>query len=160
MTRCEPRTATSALQDGVVGGAGAVEQLAGRVAALLGEGQQQVLGGDEFVLEMAGFVEGALQHLVERLREIHAGLASGGLGQVAKQAPGLGDDGIRMHAAFFQHRPDDAFPFFGQRNQQVQRKHHLAFAGFRNGLRLLQGLLRFLRQFVDPKHNLVPKTCP
>ena len=47
------------LQNGVVGGAGAVEQLAGRVAALLGDGQQQVLGGDEFVFEVGGLVEGA-----------------------------------------------------------------------------------------------------
>ena len=74
-----------------MGGAGAVEQLAGRIAALLGEGQQQVLGGDELILKVAGFVESALEHLVERLREIHARLLhAGGLGQRVEQAPGLG----------------------------------------------------------------------
>ena len=38
-------------EDGVVGGAGAVEQLAGGIAALCGDGEQQMLGGDEFVFE-------------------------------------------------------------------------------------------------------------
>ena len=54
-------------ENGVMGGAGAVEQLGRRVAALLGYGKQQVLGGDELVLETAGFVEGALENLVQRL---------------------------------------------------------------------------------------------
>ena len=112
-------------------GAGAVEQLAGGVAALLGHGEQQVLGGDELVLEVAGFVEGALQDLVQRLRKVHAGLHAGGLGQVAQQAAGLGDNGVGVHAALFQHRADDAFLLLGERDQQVQRKHHLALAAFR-----------------------------
>ena len=54
-------------EDGVMGGAGAVEQLGRGVAALLGDGKEQVLGGDELVLETAGFVEGAFEDLVERL---------------------------------------------------------------------------------------------
>ena len=39
------------LEDGVVAGAGAFQELAGGVAALFGDGEQKVLGGDELVLE-------------------------------------------------------------------------------------------------------------
>jgi len=46
-------------EDCVVGGAGAVEEAAGRVAALVGEGQQEVLGGDKFVFETSRFAERA-----------------------------------------------------------------------------------------------------
>ena len=77
------------LEDGVVGGAGAVEQLAGRVSALFGDGQQQVLGGDELVLEAAGFIEGAFEDLVQRLREVHARLHAGGLGEGWRPCAGL-----------------------------------------------------------------------
>ena len=77
------------------------------------------------------------------------GLHAGGLGQAGEQAPGLGDNGVGVHAALLQHRPDDAFFFFGQGDQQVQREHHLAFVLFGDGLGLLQGFLRFLSQFVQ-----------
>ncbi len=135
-------------QQSVVRGAGAVEKLARRVAALLGEREQQMLGGNELILEMAGFVEGALEHLIERLRKVDTGLPAGSLGKTAQQVARLGHNGSRLHAAFFQQRLDDAFLFIGQRDQQVQWKHHLAFARFGERLRLLQSLLCFLRQFV------------
>ena len=69
------------LEDGVVAGAGLFEKLAGGIAAFLGDGEQEVLGGDEFVFEANGFVEGALHDLVERRGEVHAGLHAVGFGQ-------------------------------------------------------------------------------
>ncbi len=140
------------LEDGVVGGAGAIQQLAGRVAALLGDAQQQVFGGNEFVLEADGLVEGVLQDGIERRGEIHAGLHVGSLGQGRQQAHRLGDDGVRVYAAFLQHRPDDALFLFRQGDQQVQRVHHLAAILFGYDLALLQGVLRLLSQFVNAKH--------
>jgi hypothetical protein len=53
-----------------------------------------------------------------------------------------------MNPAFFEHRAHDAFLFFRQRHQEVQRIHHLAFTFLGNGLRLLQGLLGFLGQLI------------
>ncbi len=127
-------------------------KLAGRITTLFGDGQQQVLGGDELVLEVAGLVEGALQNLIERLREIHSGLHAPGNGERAEQAPGFGHDGVGLDVALLQHRPHDAFLLFGQSDQQVQRKDNLAAVFAANPLRLLQGLLSFLSQPVDTKH--------
>ncbi len=39
-------------------------------------------------------------------------------------------------------------PFFGKRNQQVYREQHLIAGFFGNRLRLLQGLLGLLGEFV------------
>ena len=136
-------------------GAGAVQQLGRRVAALLGDGEQHVLGGHELVLEASGFVEGALQDLVQRLREVRSGLHTGGLGQVAEEPPGFRHDGIRLHVALGQHRPHDPFFFFRQGDEQMQRENHLALVLFGHRLRLLQCLLGFLSELVQPKH-LVP----
>ena len=140
------------LEDGVVGGAGAIQKLAGRVTALFGDAQQQVLGGNKLVFEANGLVEGVLQDGIERRGEIHARLHVAGLGQGGEQARSLGDYGVRVHAALLQHGPDNAFFLFGEGDQQMQRKHYLAAVLFGQDLALLQGVLRLLGQLVDAKH--------
>ena len=140
------------LQDGVVGGPGAFQKLAGRFIALLGEAQQQVFGGYELILEADGFVESVLQYLIERRRQIHARLHVAGLGQGGQEPLGLRDDGVRVHTAFLQHRPDNALLLFRQGDQQMQRVHHLATVFLGQHLALLQGVLGLLGQLVDTKH--------
>ena len=97
--------------------------------------QQQVLGGDEFVLEAAGLVEGLLEHLVQRLRKIHAGLhRRWSWADWPSRCWASATTASGVHAAFFEDGADDAFLFLGQGDQQVQREHHLAFVLFGDGL--------------------------
>ena len=104
-------------------------------------------------LKRVGLVEGALQNLVQRLGEVHAGLhARWSLGRLPSRRCGFGDDGVGMHAALFEHGPDDAFLFLGQGDEQVEREHDLVFVLFGDGLGLLHGFLRFLSEFVESKH--------
>ena len=131
-----------------MGSAGAVEQLAGRVAALLGDGKQQVLGGDELIFEMAGFVEGALEYLVEGLREVHSGLPACSLGHALEHIAGFRDDGVGLNAALFEDWADDPFLLLGQSDEQMEGKHHLTAALLGNGLGLLNGLLGLLGEFI------------
>ena len=135
-----------------MGGAGAVQQLAGGVAALFGNGEQKVLGGDKFVLEPASLVKGMLEYLVHGLGEINSGLHTGRFGQAREHALGFGKDRVGMHAAFFQHGTDDAFLLFRQGDQEVEREDDLASIFFREGLALLHGLLGFLSQLIQTKH--------
>src|ERR1017187_4338783 len=140
------------LEDGVVGGAGAFQELAGGFIALLGDAQQQVFGGDELILEADGLVEGVLQDLVERRGEVHAGLHVAGFGQGGQEAFGLGHDGVGVDTAFLQHGPDNALALFGERDEQMQRVHDLAAVLFGQRLALLQGVLGLLGQLVDAEH--------
>ena len=98
-------------QNSVVSGAGAVEQLPGRFAAPFCQGQQQMLGGDEFVLEPRGFLKGTLQHFVQRRRQIHPGLHRPSLGQGRQKALGFCEQRVRPHSALFQYGPYDSFRF-------------------------------------------------
>ena len=61
-------------QDGVVIRSGALQQTARRIVFLLGDGQQQMLGRDEFVLETLGFLESRIEHLVRAGGDHHADL--------------------------------------------------------------------------------------
>ena len=74
------------------------------------------------------------------------------LGRVGEQALGLGDDGVGLDAALFEHGADDAFLFLGQGDQQVEREHDLAVVLFGDGLGLLESFLGFLSEFVQSKH--------
>ena len=76
-----------------------------------------------------------------------------------QQALGLGDDGVGLDAALFEDGTYDALLLFGQGDQQMQRKHHLAVVLFGQGLGLLQGLLGLLGEFIESKH-LVPPMKP
>jgi len=114
-------------ENGVVGGAGAVQELAGGVVAFVGDGQEEVFGGDELILEMGGFVESALEHLVEGLREVHAGShAAAGGRERAQHAPGFGENGVGLDIALFEHGADDSFAVFGEGDQDVQGEQDLA----------------------------------
>ena len=145
---------TRAFQDGFVRGAGALQQLGGGIAFLGGNRQQQVLGGDELVFEAAGFVEGALQHFVERLRSVETRLRRhADLGNVLQLLLAFGDDRVRLHATFFEHRPHNPFALLGQGGQQVQGIEHLAIGLGGDFLRLLQRLLSFLGELIESDHR-------
>ena len=147
-----PAHRNQSLEDGVVSGPGAVQKLAGGVVTLLGEREQQVLGGDEFVLEAPRLIEGPLQHLVEGLPQVHPGLHAGGLRQIAGQPPRLAQDRIRVGRALFQYGPDNPFPLLHQGDEQVQRVDHLAFALLGNRLGLLHRLLGLLSKSIQTEH--------
>jgi len=121
---------------------------AGWIVALLGEGKQKVLGGDKFVLETGGLVEGALQHLVERLREIRSRLHAAGLRLSGQETLGFGQNGVRPHAALLDDRPDHPLLLLRQGDQQVEREDHLALIFFGNRLGLLQGFLGLLGELI------------
>ena len=89
-----------------------------------------------------------LEHLVERRRQVHARLHGAGLGESRDQPLGLGQDGIGPHAALLKYGAHHPFLFFGQGDEQMHRKHHLALILLRHALRLLQGFLGFLSQSV------------
>ena len=87
MTRCEPRTAGERLEHGVVGRAHGGQRVAGGVALRLGQREQQMLGGDVVVLEVFGFLGGAVEHLLQGAATCQAARGAGDLGQ-------LGDGGV------------------------------------------------------------------
>ena len=122
MTRCVPRTRTSALRISSWVAPGAIQQLRRRDRCFcFGDREQQVLGRDELVFEAGGLVEGALEHLVERRGEVHSLLHAVGLGQVGEQVTGFGGDGVGMDAGLFEDRAHDAVVLLYQGNQQVER---------------------------------------
>ena len=103
-----------------------------------------MFGGNELILEANGLIEGVLEDGVERRGEIHAGLHVGSLRQGGQQAIGFGDDGIGLNAALFEDGADNALLLLGERDQQMQRVHHLAAVLFGQHLALLQGVLGLL----------------
>ena len=72
---------------------------------------------------------------------------------MGEHAPGFGRDGVGVDATLFEDGADDALLLVGQGEEQVDGEHHLAFVLFGNGLGLLESLLGFLSEFVDPKHR-------
>ena len=63
MTRCEPRTAVSALRMASCVAPSDDERIARGVVLLVGDAEQQVLGRDVLVFEVGGFLKCLLQRL-------------------------------------------------------------------------------------------------
>ena len=96
-----------------------------------GEGQQQVLGGDEVVFHRAGFALGGFEHLRKIGAEAGMDFRAADFGEMAEFGF---DDAIELGAVdadFFQERLDDAFLFAEQRGQQVERRRLAAGRGRR-----------------------------
>ena len=135
-------------QNRVVGCAVAGENLLRRILLEVRDGQQQVLGGDVFVLEVGGFFEGLLQQLVGGVRERGLRRFSGDLGKLFDLAIEVAENGLRADADFFEHRRNDAFFVFEQGGEQVDRQQlGIAVLGG-EVVRALDGFLRFYGEFV------------
>ncbi len=112
------------------------------------DGQQQVLGGNVFVLEVGGFFEGLLEQLVDFVRERGLGGASRNLGQLFEFAIDLAEHGLRTDADLFEHGRDDALLVFEQGGEKVERlQFGIAVLGG-EFVRALDGFLRFDGEFV------------
>ena len=70
------------LQNRVVGSAVTGEDLLRDIAFEVRDRQQQMFGGDVFVLKVRGFFEGLLEQLVDFVRERGLGRFSGNLGEL------------------------------------------------------------------------------
>ena len=112
----------------------------------LGERQQQVLGGDVVVLEVLGFLAGAVKHLGQRVR--HAGRGpTRDLGQLGDSGVGTVQQFLHAHARAFQHRQDDALAVFQQRRKQMHGQDFRVAVLSGSGRGGLDRLLRFSGQF-------------
>ena len=135
-------------QNCIVGGAVTGENLLGRVLFEVRDGEQQVLGGNVFVLEVGGFFEGLLQQLVGGVRERGLRRLSGDFGKLFDLAIEIAENGLRADADFFQHGRDDAFFIFEQGSEQMDRqKLRIAVLGG-EVVRSLDCFLRFYGEFV------------
>ena len=104
------------LQNGVMGGAVARQDFLRGVAFGLRDRQQQVFGRDVLVLEVVGFLEGALEKLIGSLGDRglrHA--AARDLGQGFNRPVHLVQHRLRSDTDFFQYRRHNAFFVFEHR---------------------------------------------
>ena len=121
VTRWLPRTSASALSSSLARGAGAAQRVAG-LAGVRGDREQQVLGRDVLVLELAHLVLGGAQDLDElaraagRLRRAPAPLSFGSASSA--RAERLADRG-GIDAELAQHRDDDAALLLEQHREQM-----------------------------------------
>ena len=136
----------------------ALQQLPGRIAILSRDRQKHVLRGDVFVLEVFGFLEGALQHIVQRAT--HVLLREAGH---FRQPAHLALKFLRQHLAADsqprQKRGDHAVGLRYQRGQQVHRLDLLIFVARGNFLRALQRFLRLDGHFFKSQHNRSRSLC-
>ncbi len=114
----------------------------------MGDGEQQVFGGDVFVLEIGSLFEGLLEQLVGGVRERGLRRFSGDLGKLLDLAVEVAENGLRADADFFEHGRDDAFFVFEQGGEQVDgQKLRVAVLGGKV-VGALDGFLRFYGEFV------------
>ena len=136
------------LQDGGVRGAEGRKQLARGIALLLGEGEQEVLRRDVFVLEVGCFLEGAVEDLLHRVRKSGLRTGAADLGQRVQGVVGARQKLLRGHADLLQNRNDDAVLVLEQRREHVHGRE-LGIAVLKREIgRCLDGFLRFDREFV------------
>ena len=136
-------------QDSVVGGAVTGQDRLRRVFLAVGCGQQQVFGGDVLILEVVGFLESALDQLIQGRR--HARLSRAlarNFGQAADFAVGIMQDHLRTDAELLEDGRNDAFLVFKQGGEQVHgQQFGIAVFGC-DLVGALNGSLRLHRKFV------------
>src|SRR3954466_8943426 len=88
-----------------------------RIALLLRNAQQQVLGGDVLVLEIVSFLERTLQQLAQSSRDRSLCGATGNLGQLLNLAINIIQDSLRTDSDLLEHGRNDAFAILDQRRQ-------------------------------------------
>ena len=80
-----------------------------RLALDLRQRQQQMLGGDVFILEPVGFLLGLVEDIVER--PARAGLGAGGFGQAIQFSETILREAIRVGPELLQQGIEDAIGF-------------------------------------------------
>src|SRR5580704_9402522 len=81
-----------------------------------------MLCGDEFILELLGLFEGAIEYLIERSRRSRLRGAAAYLGQFAKGFLHFCPQLRCGYAHFFEDRNDDALAVFNERREQMKRQ--------------------------------------
>ena len=110
--------------------------------------QQQVLGGNVFVLEVRASLKACSSSLLRGVRERGLGRFSGNFGKLFDFPIDLAENGLRSDADFFEHGRNDAFFVFEQGCEQVDRqKLGVAVLGG-EVVCALDGFLRFDGEFV------------
>ncbi len=143
-------------QDGVVGGAVAGEDLLRGVALEMRDREQQVFGGNVFVLEIRRFFESLVEQFVGLVRERGLGGASGNFGKFFELAINLGQHGLRANADLLQDGRHNAFLVFEQGRKQVQRQQFRVAVLGGQFVRTLDSFLRFDGKFVPADgHNSI-----
>ena len=121
----DPLAAADVLERGeqlVRGGAGLLEQTVDVVAAVAGEADQQVLGRDELIAELAGGVPRSVGHREGLPRHVRRGDGgAAGLGQSVEQLLGGALEGRDVDAGCLEQRHRDAVGLAEQRGEQVDR---------------------------------------
>ncbi len=135
-------------QNGVVIRAQLVQQAPGGFVFLIGEREQQVLGRHVLVLEILRFFERAFENLIQGRRNVHSGLLPRDLGDRRQLAFRFADQRVRLDAALLEDRPHDALALTRQRDKEMQWMHCLMSVLTGDFLRLLNGFLSLLGQFV------------
>ena len=107
-----------------------------------------MLGGDVLVLELLRLVLGGVEHLEGALREV-AAFASVDLRHLAQLVVEAGLHELRVGADALEQRGDQTVLLGEQRGEHVLGQDLLLIAAARDGLRLLQRLLRLDRELVE-----------
>ncbi len=114
-----------------------------------------MLGRDKLILEVLGFFERSFEHLIQSRRNIHSRLLASDFGDGRQLLFRLGEERVRLNSALLEHRPHDAFALAPERDQQMQRMHRLMPVLAGEFLRLLDGLLCFLGEFVKSEWHFI-----
>ena len=135
------------LEDGVVGCADGGEGVAGGVGFGFGEGEEEVLGGDEVVLEGVGLLGGAVEDLLQGGGHGGLGVGAGDLGELGDGGVGAGEKLLHADARALEDGQDDALAVFEQGGEQVHGQDFgvAVFGG--EGRGGLDGLLRLDGEF-------------
>ena len=143
------------LENRVVGHPEAREQSARGVVGFLGEGQEQMLGRDEFILERLGLRRRPVQDLLQgRGKIVLRGAAN--LGKAVEQLLGfLGERG-GPDAEARQDGRDGSLRLLDQRQQQMGRLELLVAVAAGNLLRALQRFLCSDRELVKSRGHMDP----
>ena len=131
-------------QDRVAPEAMSLKELLERGAAFIQQPEQQMLGADVLVLELAGLGLGGVEHLFEAGAEEQVA----GTDALDFMAPGQFPFEFRFEirgrdADFFEQFRDEAFGLADQGQQQMLAVHFLVRIAPRDALRLLEGFLGF-----------------
>ena len=88
----------------------------------LGEREQQVLGRDVLVLELAGLALGGAQDVEQLARRARLARAGGDRGKAVERPSGVAADGGRVGADLAQDGADEPVLLVEQRQQQMSRR--------------------------------------
>ena len=136
------------LEDGVVGGAHGGEGVAGGVSFGFGEGEEEVLGGDEVVLEGVGLLGGAVEDLLQGGGHGGLGVGAGDLGELGDGGVGAGEKLLHTDARALEDGQDDALAVVEQGGEQVHGQDFGVAVLGGEGRGGLDGLLRLYGQLL------------